>query len=165
MGNDGLGKAAEAKIREWLDRPDFGYSFDRIPDQLSGMYGSKNICDFTLFKYPEYWYIESKATWDARFSFDMITSYQLENMLKKSEIPHVHSVIIILFATHKRAFIIDIREIDKLLRSGIKSININKIQKWDELFKYAEIATVPNNRKKLLDYTGEIDEYLTKIDN
>lgn len=165
MGNDGLGKAAEAKIREWLDRPDFGYSFDRIPDQLSGLYGSKNICDFTLFKYPEYWYIESKATWDARFSFDMITSYQLENMLKKSEIPHVHSIIIILFATQKRAFIIDIREIDKLLRSGIKSININKIQKWDELFKYVEIDTVPNNRKKLLDYTGEIDEYLNKMDN
>lgn len=165
MGNDGLGKAAEAKIKQWLDRPDSGYSFDRIPDQLSGMYGSKNICDFTLYKYPEYWYIESKATWDARFSFDMITSYQLENMLKKSEIPHVHSIIIILFATQKRAFIIDIREIDKLLRSGIKSININKIQKWGELFKYAEIATVPNNRKKLLDYTGEIDEYLTKIDN
>jgi hypothetical protein len=165
MGNDGLGKAAEAKIREWLDRPDFGYSFDRIPDQLSGMYGSKNICDFTLFKYPEYWYIESKATWDARFSFDMITSYQLENMLKKSDIPHVHSIIIILFATQKRAFIIDIREIDKLLRRGIKSININKLQKWCELFKYVEIDTVPNNRKKLLDYTGEIDEYLNKIDN
>ena len=48
MGNDGLGKAAEAKIKQWLDRPDSGYSFDRIPDQLSGMYGSKNICDFTL---------------------------------------------------------------------------------------------------------------------
>ena len=30
--NDKLGKQAEQKIKEWLDRKDAGYSFDRIPD-------------------------------------------------------------------------------------------------------------------------------------
>lgn len=30
-----LGKKAEAKVKEWLDRPDEGFCFDRIPDQLS----------------------------------------------------------------------------------------------------------------------------------
>ena len=30
-----LGKKAEAKIREWLDRPDDGYAFTRLYDQLS----------------------------------------------------------------------------------------------------------------------------------
>ena len=49
MGNDGLGKEAEKKIREWLDKPEDGYSFDRIPDQMTGFYGSKNMCDFTCF--------------------------------------------------------------------------------------------------------------------
>ena len=40
--------------------------------------------------------------------------------------------------------------------SGKKSINIDKIDKWD--FNYGEIPTIPNNRKKLLDYSGEIEE-------
>ena len=34
-GDNGLGKKAEAKIREWLDKPLEGYSFDRIPDQMT----------------------------------------------------------------------------------------------------------------------------------
>ena len=70
--DDGLGKKAEEKIEEWLDRPQEGYCFDRIPDQMTGLYGSKNICDFTLFKSPYMYYIESKATWNDRFDFSMI---------------------------------------------------------------------------------------------
>ena len=35
MSDDGLGKKAEQKIKEWLDRPEDGYSFDRIPDQMT----------------------------------------------------------------------------------------------------------------------------------
>lgn len=30
-----LGKQAEGKIRQWLNRPECGYSFDRIPDQMT----------------------------------------------------------------------------------------------------------------------------------
>lgn len=30
-----LGKQAEAKIRQWLNRPECEYSFDRIPDQMT----------------------------------------------------------------------------------------------------------------------------------
>lgn len=32
---DTLGKKAERQIWKWLDRPDDGYSFDRLYDQLS----------------------------------------------------------------------------------------------------------------------------------
>ena len=42
MGNDGLGKKAEQKLRVWLDKPEDGLSFERLPDQLSGFYESKN---------------------------------------------------------------------------------------------------------------------------
>lgn len=30
-----LGKKAEAKIKEWLDRPQDGYCFLRVPDQMT----------------------------------------------------------------------------------------------------------------------------------
>lgn len=152
--DDGLGKKAEDKIREWLDRPEEGYCFDRIPDQMSGLYGSSNICDFTLFKPPYFYYIESKATWKDRFDFSMITPYQHDNMLKKSEIANVFGVVIVLFASYKRAFMIDIREIKRLEDMGIKSLNIQKLAKWKCQWK--ELKTVPS-RKQLLDYQGEFE--------
>ncbi len=154
MIHDNLGKKAEQKIREWLDKPEQGYCFDRIPDQQTGFYGSKNICDFILFKSPNMYYIESKATWADRFDFSMISEYQYENLLHKSKIDNVYGVIIILFATEQRAFIIDINEIEKLKSSGKKSINIKKIDTWG--IKYKEIQTTPS-RKALLDYTGEFE--------
>lgn len=154
--HDNLGKNAEKKIKEWLDRPENGYCFDRLPDQMTGFYGSSNICDFTLFKYPEMYYIESKATYSARFDFSSISDNQFQGLLTKSQIDHVNGLIVILFASYKRSFILDINQIKSIIDSGKKSINIDKIDKWD--FKYGEIPTIPNNRKKLLDYSGEIEE-------
>lgn len=148
-----LGKKAEAKIREWLDRPEEGYCFDRIPDQMTGFYGSKNICDFTLFKSPNMYYIESKATWEDRFDFNMLTQTQHDGLLAKSNISNVFGIVIVLFASYKRAFIFDIRHIAKLESEGIKSLNIKKIDKW--VIPYQEIQTV-SSRKQLLDYTGDL---------
>lgn len=152
MIHDNLGKKSEQKIHQWLDRPQDGYCFDRLPDQMPGFYGSKKICDFTLFKSPNMYYVESKATWSDRFDFSMITDYQYKNLLQKSKIQNVYGVIIILFAAKQRAFIIDINQIDKLKSIGKKSINIKKIDNWE--IKYIEIQTIPS-RKVLLDYTGE----------
>lgn len=159
MGNDGLGKEAEQKIREWLDRPEDGYSFDRIPDQLSGFYGSKNICDFVCFKSPYMYYIESKATWEDRFSFSMLTETQHNGLIGKSKISNVFGLVIVLFASYKRAFVFRIEDIDTVEKQGVKSLNIKKIDKWS--IPYKEIRTIPNSRKKHLDYTGELEEYIT----
>ena len=148
-----LGKKAEGKVKEWLDRPDDGYSFDRIKDQMTGFYGSSNICDFTCFKSPYMYYIESKATWADRFDFNMLTQTQHDGLLAKSNIRHVYGIVIVLFATYQRAFVIDIREIKRLEDKGVKSINIKKIDKWE--LPYQEIETVPS-RKQLLDYTGDL---------
>lgn len=156
--NDGLGKKAEQKIKQWLDKPECGYCFDRIPDQLSGFYGSKNICDFTCFKSPYMFYIESKATWEHRFDLSMISEFQYNSLLEKSKITNVFGLVIVLFATDKRAFILDIQDIAKLKSMDIKSININKIDSWG--ISYIEIPTA-SSRKTLLDYTGDLVELVT----
>ena len=146
-------KKAEEKIKEWLDRPEEGYCIDRIKDQLTGMYGSKNISDFTFFKAPNYYYIESKSTYEDRFPFSMITKYQYDEMLKKSKIDNVYGLVIILFVSYQRAFILNIDDIDKLQKDKDQhSLNINKIDKWG--IPYVEIQTIPS-RKELLDYTGD----------
>lgn len=161
MRDDLLGKKAEAKIKTWLDRPEFGYCFDRIPDQLSGFYGSSNICDFTLFKYPSFFYIESKASYNENIPFSYISDNQMDKMLEKSNIEGVYSIVIFLYASQQRAFMFQIPDIKKLIDSGgPKSLNIKKEPRW--LIPHVEIPTIPS-RKELLDYTGEIDELLLKL--
>lgn len=155
---DDIGKKAEQKIKEWLDRPDEGYCFDRIPDQMTGFFGSKNICDFICYKYPHMYYIESKATWNDRFDFSMITDTQHDGLLSKSYIEGTYAWVIVLFASYKRAFVLNIQDIDRLQQEGTKSINIKKIDKWS--LPYKEIRCIPNNRKLLLDYEGQIEEYI-----
>lgn len=151
--SESIGKKAEKKIKDWLDRPEDGYCFDRVPDPIGGFYGQRNICDFTCFKYPDYWYIESKATEHDRFDFSMISDIQYYGLLQKSKIDHVHGVVIVLFVTYKRAFILDIRDIDYLKQQGKKSLNINKLDKWS--INYREIQTI-QSRKEMLDYTGDL---------
>lgn len=156
--NDGLGKQAEKKIKEWLDRPEEGYSIDRIQDQMSGQFlTSRNICDFTCFKSPNYYYIESKSTYEDRFDFSMITETQLTGLCKKASIANVHGWVIVLFASHHRAFVFNATDIKQQLDNGVKSVNIKKIDKWP--LPYKEIRTVPS-RKQLLDYIGELEEYI-----
>ena len=174
------GKKAEEKIRLWLDRPDEGYCFDRIPDQMTGMYGSSNICDFDLYKYPNMYYLESKATYEDRFSFSMLTNKQRDGLLLKSQIAGTYGLVVVLFVSYKRAFMINIKDIaefinpelslseqEKLLRKSeivsqlkVKSINIKKIDKWS--IPYKEIRTIPS-RKEFFDYEGEIEEYIPNL--
>ena len=142
-----LGKKAEAKIREWLDKPSEDYCFDRIPDQTSGYFGSSNICDFDCYKYPFMYYIESKETENDRWEFNQLSDIQRKGLYDN----------IVLFTTYKRAVILDIRDI---VESGEKSINIKKIDKWS--IPYVEINTVPS-RKLMLDYTGKLEDYVAEL--
>lgn len=150
---ESIGKKAEKKIKEWLDRPEEGYCFDRVPDPIGGYFGQRNICDFTCFKSPDMWYIESKCTSLDRFDFNMLTEVQYYGLLEKSKISNVHGIVIILFMTYQRAFILDIKDIDQLIKQGTKSLNIKKIDKWT--IPYKEINTIPS-RKEFLDYTGDL---------
>lgn len=157
--HDDLGKKAESKIKEWLNRPEDGYSFDRFYDQMTGYYlTSRNICDFVCYKYPNIYYIESKATYSDRFDFDRIQQHQFDGLIEKSNITGCYGLVIVLFATYKRAFILKIKDISTSIKNGKKSINIKNIDKWE--IPYFEIKTIENNRKTLLDYKGEIEDYI-----
>lgn len=156
--SESLGKKAEGKIKEWLNRPEDGYSFDRLYDQLSGYYlTSRNICDFICYKYPYIYYIESKETEADRFYFDMIQPHQHDGLLEKSKIKGCYGLVIVLFTTYKRAFVLKIQDIVELENQGKKSLNIKKIDKW--AIPYKEIQTIPS-RKAMLDYTGELEDLI-----
>lgn len=178
MPDNEHGKKAEGKIRDWLTRPDEGYDFNRIPDQVTGMYGSSNICDFELYKHPYKYYIESKCTYNDNIPFSCLTNKQRDGLFLKSKIPGAYGFVIVLFQSHRRAFVFNIQDLTELIDTEsslselnkklnksetitqlkIKSLNIKKIAKWS--IPYKEIRTVPNSRKEFLDYEGEIEEYI-----
>ena len=174
MSDTDFGKVAEQRLKSWLDRPEDGYSMDRIPDQLSGYYMvSRNICDFVCYKYPNNWYMESKATYADSFKFNQLTNTQRDGLLLKSQIEGCRGVVVVLYAAYQRAFIFNIKDIAEFInpsttladlsdsfRKGViisqlkvKSLNIKKIDKWE--IPYWEIQTVPS-RKQLLEYTGDL---------
>lgn len=161
MADTEFGKTAEKRILTWLDRPEDGYSMDRIYDQMSGFYMvSRNISDFHCYKYPYEYYIESKATLHDRFDFNQLTDVQRIGLRKKSGIKGCYGLVVVLFVEYKRAFMINIKDItDNTPEANltVKSINIKKIDKWG--IPYKEIRTVLS-RKQILDYTGEIEEYI-----
>lgn len=145
-----LGKRAEGKVKEWLDHPEAGFHFRRIPDQLNGFVGSSNISDFYLYKFPYFYYLESKATYSDNFPFSMITDYQHDEMMKASKMEGVKCYVVVLFASYQQAFMFDIRDIDYQVQSGgQKSLNIKKKDKWT--LPYITVNTLPS-RKQLLDY-------------
>lgn len=174
MADTEFGKVAEQRIRTWLDRPQDGYSFDRIPDQLSGFYMvSRNICDFVCYKYPYNHYIESKATIHDRFEFSQLTNTQRNGLRLKAEIRGCFGLVIVLFVESKRAFIFNIKDLadinpdvddkaDNKTFLKVKSLNINKIDKWE--IPYWEIETIPS-RKSILEYTGDLPDFEGNSDN
>lgn len=126
---DNLGKLAEKRVAEQQDRPSGGYYFERILDQLSRFYSFKNICDFFLYKSPNMYFIELKATHKDRFDFTMITEYQWTNLLSCSKIDEMYGLVLVLFATSQRATILDIQGLEAAKQASTKSLNITKIVK------------------------------------
>lgn len=144
-----LGKKSEAKLRQWLTQPEKGFYMMRLPDQLTGFYGSTNMCDFLLYKKPYFYPIESKATYSDRFDFSMLTETQHNDMLKASEVEGIIPYVAVLFATYKEMYLIKVTDIAELESKGKKSLNIKKIKNWD--IPYIKVRTLLS-RKELLDY-------------
>jgi len=174
MADTEHGKKAEEKIKEWLNQPQDGYDFTRIPDQMTGFYMvSRNICDFDCYRFPYLYHLESKATEHERFDFSQLTDVQRNGLRLRADIKGVYGFVVVLFVIEKRAFIFDIRDIadidpDKPINAldktflKIKSVNITKVDKWT--IPYKEIRTIPS-RKQFLDYTGELEEYVPERNN
>ena len=91
----------------------------------------------------------------------MITDKQLNEVSDKSFIRGVFGLCFVLFVAHQRAFIFNMQDIRMCIKNDIqKSLNIKKIEKWP--IKFAEVKTIPS-RKELLDYTGELEDYVKSI--
>ena len=87
------GKQFEEVVKEsFLKLSDV--SIDRLHDQTNGFLGSKNICDFIVYRKPYEYYIECKSVHGNTLPFTNITDRQWNGLLEKSQINGVFAGIL-----------------------------------------------------------------------
>lgn len=117
------GKEWEGIVEEWLVRN--GICYDRIPDQVSHLKGSKNVCDFDAYIYPHIYYLECKEC--ASNTFNMlqnIDEYQWFHMLEKDMVPGVRAGYVIWMLCENRAFWVSPLVLDMYYSAGKKSVTV-----------------------------------------
>ena len=106
--NINRGKQFEVKFKEDFLRIS-GVSIDRLYDQVSGMYGVRNICDFIAYHYPNMFYIELKSHAGNTFPFSNLKQY--EKLYPKVGIPGVRVGVILWFTEHDKIYYIPLSTI------------------------------------------------------
>lgn len=125
---DNPGKLFESWTEENFQQ--FGVCYDRIHDQVSGLLGSDNVCDFDVYEYPNMFYIECKETQEERF--DMlhgIRQYQWLKLLKKDKYPGVRAGYLIWMAHYSRLFWVTSCKAKYYYQAGHKSLTIEDLER------------------------------------
>ena len=131
------GKVFEQKVKQdLLKLPDI--CVERLPDQMSGFKGSKNVCDFEAYWYPHLYYLECKTTHENTFALSALTQY--DELLKRKGKKGVRSGVVLWFIKHDKVCYVPVATFEKLKNDGKKSVNI-KMLGTDE-YRIIEIPAV-----------------------
>lgn len=122
MSKINRGKQFEKVIQESFEKVP-NTSIDRIPDQQSGYVGSRNICDFIVYKYPCQYYIECKTTYGNTFLISRLT--QFSELIKKHHIKGVFPGVIVWWVDKDVTKFISTHYIQYLKDCGIKSVRFD----------------------------------------
>ena len=115
------GKDFEGVVREAFENvPDtFVY---RLPDQVTYKVGSKNPCDFFVYRKPILYAIECKATNKPSLPFSNISEYQWSELLSMSRMTGVVSGVLCWWVNNDVTKFIPIQTLELLKQNGAKSI-------------------------------------------
>ena len=144
------GKKFEEIIKNTLSViPNF--SLDRLYDQMSGNFGSKNISDFQAYVYPYQFYLECKTIQGGTLPFKCVTDGQFNGMLEKSTITGTIAGIIVWFYEKDITCFINITEVNAWREKGYKSINVKDIIAGN----IPNIIIKGTKRRTFWDYDGQ----------
>ena len=125
MSKPNRGKDFEKRIFEAFNKLE-DVSIDRIPDQMSGYTGSKNVSDFIMYAYPYQYYIECKAFYGNTINFDRIP--QLDDLCNKDAIQGVSAGCMLWFIDHDITVWIRSGILKSWKEAGNKSVNIKAVK-------------------------------------
>lgn len=121
------GKDFEKAIKECFESVE-NVSFDRLPDPMAGYSGVRNICDFSMYHYPNMFYLECKCLYGNTLNYaGAITKNQWEGMYEKSKIFGCVAGVCVWFIDYDLTVFVNIKDLWEHRNSGAKSLNIQDI--------------------------------------
>lgn len=121
----------------------------RLPDQQSGLKGSRNICDYICFDGSHLFLNECKAITGNTFPIGNFT--QLNTLLQYADCPGIRAGVVIWYVDHSRVVYVPVACFNQLVLDGLKSVNINKTD-----FSKYNIVEIPVRKLRVFvegDYT------------
>ena len=113
----------------------------RLKDDVSGYFGtSRNPCDFLCLPKDKLFMIEVKAHYGNTFPFSAFSQY--ETLKSYAGCQNVLQGVMIWFIDHSRIIYVPIETITKMMKDGLKSVNINKL----DGYVYVDI---PSKKKRV----------------
>ena len=152
------GKQFENVIRESFEKVS-GVSIDRLHDQTSGYLGSKNICDFIVYRKPYEYYIECKTIHGNTFPFTNLTDTQYRGLLEKSKIKGVTAGVVIWYVDKDITIFVPINTIRIWKeQTNMKSIPSNIADKDLDVIK------IPSKKKRVF-FDYDMEGFLNEVSN
>ena len=149
------GKEFEEVVKQAFEKVS-NTSIDRIHDQTNGFRGSKNICDFIVYHYPNQYYIECKTVHGNILPFSNITDRQWQGLLEKSKIKGVIAGVICWWIDKDITLFLPIEVLNWLRNDCRKSI------------RYDVVSTVIyklTGKKKRIFYEYDMHEFFNEVGN
>lgn len=153
--NQNRGKQFEEVIKKSFEKIP-NVSVDRLHDQTTGYLGSKNICDFIVYKKPYEYYIECKSIHGNTFPLSNITDNQFNGLLEKSKIKGVSAGVIVWWVDKDVTRFIPIQMIDVLRNElGAKSIRFD--------FLHPDVIYIHGKKKRVF-FDYDMDSFFHTIE-
>jgi len=152
------GKQFEAVVKDcFMQLPDV--SVDRLHDQTTGYLGSRNICDFIVYREPYEYYFECKTVHGNTFPLSNITKNQWDGMLEKSHIKGVTAGVICWWVDLDVTRFIPIRILAVLKGKGYKSVRYDT----ETPENCAECMVDIHGKKKRVFFDYDMGRFLDEI--
>lgn len=143
MAKINRGKQFEEKVKADLKKINDS-ALLRLPDQVSGYkLTSQNPCDFIWFWRGKMFLFECKATYGTTVNIKAKIR-QYESLLSFKNITGCFPGVIVWFEDFNKVYFVPITTVEKMVQSGEKSININKLEKYKDL-----VIDIPSEKKRV----------------
>ena len=141
-------------------------SIDRLHDQTNGFLGSKNICDFIVYRKPYEYYIECKSVHGNTLPFTNITDRQWNGLLEKSQINGVFAGILCWWVDKDVTRFIPIQMLNFLREfCKMKSYRYDIVDIEDIELAYMYKSVLIQGKKKRVFFDYDMEELLNEIPN
>lgn len=155
------GKQFEEVIKKSFEKIP-NVSVDRLHDQTTGYLGSKNICDFIVYKKPYEYYIECKSVHGNTFPFSNITDNQYKGLLEKSKIKGVIAGLMVWWIDRDVTAFVPIQFIEWQKTLERKSLPYGLADEV-EFENWMSCITIPGKKKRVF-FDYDMDYFFHTIE-